>query len=71
MKTSGLFAWCKPLRYKWIFKRKLIVDESIKNTRQDLIVKVKKKKEGVDCFDTNSPIMRFIHLNFDCYCSIA
>ena len=37
MTTSGLSAWCKPLRYKWIFKRKLMVDGSIKNTRQDLL----------------------------------
>ena len=39
---------CKPLGYKWIFKRKLNADGSIDKYNARLIVKGYKQKEGVD-----------------------
>ena len=43
---------CKPLGYKWIFKRKLKADGSIDKYKARLVVKGYKQKEGVDYFDT-------------------
>ena len=49
---------CKPLSSKWVFKRKLKVDRSIDEYKVRLVIKGYKKIEGLDYFDTYSPVTR-------------
>ena len=49
---------CKPLGYKWIFKKKLKASGSIDKYKARLVVKGYKKREGVDYFDIYSPVTR-------------
>ena len=57
---------CKPLSSKWVFKRKRKVDGSIKKYKARLVIKGYKKTEGLDNFDTYSPMTRinFIRMVF-------
>ena len=48
----------KPLGYKWIFKKKMKADESIDKYKVKLVIKGYKQKEGLDYFDTYSPVTR-------------
>ncbi|GJT71928.1 zinc finger, CCHC-type containing protein [Tanacetum coccineum] len=49
---------CKPLGCKWIFKRKLKVDGTIKKFKARLVIQGFKQKSGIDYFDTYALVAR-------------
>ena len=48
----------KPLGSKWIFKRKMKDDWTIEKYKTRFVVKDFRQKEGLDFFDTYSPVTR-------------
>nr|GEU98824.1 zinc finger, CCHC-type [Tanacetum cinerariifolium] len=48
---------CKPLGYKWIFKRKLKVDGTIEKFKARLVIQGFKQKSWKDYFDTYAPVV--------------
>ncbi|GJU47575.1 retrovirus-related pol polyprotein from transposon TNT 1-94 [Tanacetum coccineum] len=49
---------CKPLGYKWIFKKKIKADDTIAKYKARLVIKGFRQREGLDFFYTYSPVTR-------------
>ncbi|GKG09090.1 zinc finger, CCHC-type containing protein, partial [Tanacetum coccineum] len=61
---SDLPSGCKPLGCKWIFKRKMKVDETIDKFKARLVIQVFKQKEGIDYFNTYAPVACITTIRF-------
>ncbi|KAD2806293.1 hypothetical protein E3N88_39670 [Mikania micrantha] len=49
---------CKPLGYRWIFRRKMKADGSIDKYKERLVIKGFRQKEGLDYLDNYSRVTR-------------
>nr|GEU52545.1 zinc finger, CCHC-type [Tanacetum cinerariifolium] len=55
---TDLLLGCKPLGFKWIFKRKLKVEGNVETFKARLVIQGFKQKSGIEYFDTYSPVAR-------------
>ncbi|GJW04961.1 putative RNA-directed DNA polymerase [Tanacetum coccineum] len=53
---------CKPLGYKWIFKKKMKADGTVDKYKARVVIQGFRQREGLDYFDTYSPITRLPRL---------
>ncbi|GJY35607.1 retrotransposon protein, putative, ty1-copia subclass [Tanacetum coccineum] len=53
-----LLSRCKPLGSKWIFKKKMKADGTIAKHKARLVIKEFRQREGLDYFNTYSPVTR-------------
>ncbi|GKA47028.1 calcineurin B-like protein 4 [Tanacetum coccineum] len=53
-----LLSRCKPLGYKWIFKKKMKADGTIAKHRARLVIKEFRQREGLDYYNTYYPVTR-------------
>ncbi|GJS99928.1 putative reverse transcriptase domain-containing protein [Tanacetum coccineum] len=51
-----LLSGCKPLGYKWIFKKNMKADGTIDKYKARLVIKGFRQREGLDFFDTYFPV---------------
>ncbi|GKC41598.1 zinc finger, CCHC-type containing protein, partial [Tanacetum coccineum] len=58
----GLPLGCKPLGCKWIFKRKLKVDETIEKFKAMLVIQGFRQKSRIDYFDTYAQVARISNI---------
>nr|GEX15437.1 zinc finger, CCHC-type [Tanacetum cinerariifolium] len=56
---------CKPFGCKWIFKRKLKVDGTIKKFKARLVIQEFRQKSGIDYFNTYAPVAPFLNGELD------
>nr|GFA35690.1 zinc finger, CCHC-type [Tanacetum cinerariifolium] len=61
---SDLPPGCKPLGYKWIFKRKMKVDGTVDRFKARLVIQGFRQKERIDYFDTYAPVARITTIRF-------
>jgi hypothetical protein len=54
---------CKAVGCKWIFKKKLIPDDTIDKYKARFVAKGFTQKEGEDFFNTYSPVTRLITIH--------
>nr|GEW83720.1 zinc finger, CCHC-type [Tanacetum cinerariifolium] len=59
---SDLPPVCKPLVCKWIFKKKMKVDGTIGKFKVRLVIQGFTQKEGIDFFNTYTPVARITRL---------
>lgn len=53
---SDLPPSCKPLSFKWFFKRKIKVDGIINKFKARLVIQGFREKEGINYFDTYTSV---------------
>nr|GEW24859.1 retrovirus-related Pol polyprotein from transposon TNT 1-94 [Tanacetum cinerariifolium] len=56
--ARGFTFGCKPLGYKWIFKKKMKADGTIDKYKARLVIKRFRQREGLDFFDTYLSVMQ-------------